>query len=439
MGPSPQDPTSLGRGKRILFRIAALVFGLVLAACAAEVALRAFPEALLGADLTATLYDPYNTTPFGMYFWEPNARMNVMWPSLELKAYSHGYFWTHRTDARGFRNPADRQATGVLLLGDSMIYGHGVEDDQTVASFLQREYGYPAYNMARQGDCLYQHYRLLRLYLDELSPRTVVLFAFSNDLTDLAKTDSFGRADRPPEIGEYDYAAIRRSIEREGRNKPNVPRTSRFVLGRLAAVRKAPDGEKAGGGGKGRRQAAVLLALRERGILLQDAKTLDLALARKIVSVPEVGEQLEKGWRGLDAADLARAGQYYRRILRDLHERCREKGTRLVLVNLALDQGKYWRVQIDEAVANMEKRVGLAVAPEAAQYVAGFIYDNRVKMTRQVGSVIAEVAREDGIDYLDLSAAFMEGDNYLEDDGHLSELGHRRLAEHLHGFLSRKK
>ena len=439
--PPPGDETARSPVKRrfFLFRIATLLFGLILATIAAEIALRAFPEALLGVDLTSALYDPYNTTPLGMYFREPQARMNVMWPSLELKAYSHGYFWTHRTDARGFRNPMDRRATEILLFGDSVIYGHGVEDDQTVTSFLHRDYGYPVYNMARQGDCLYEHYRLIRLYLDELSPRTVLLFAFSNDLVDLAKTDAFARMDHLPEIEGYDYAAIRRSIEQRGRNRPSAPFHSQFLLGRLAAVRENPDGEKPRRGAKGRRPSALLLDLQSRGVLPQDVKTLDLGQAKQIVSIDRVRDRLEGGWRGLDAADLAPAEQYYLQILRDLRDRCREKGTRLVLVNLALDQGEYWRADVDKTLAKIERRIDLAVTPEAEKYLAGFMYDARVKMAAQVGSVLAEVAREDQIDYLDLSALFTAGDNYLENDGHLSAIGHRRLADLLHGYLSRKQ
>jgi len=426
------------RRKRVLYRITAILLALILAAVAAELALRAFPEALLGEDLTAALYDPYNESPFGMYFREPDARLNLMWPSQELKAYSHGYFWTHRTDARGFRNPEDRQATGILLLGDSMIYGHGVEDDQTAASFLHRDYGDPVYNMARQGDCLYQHYRLLRLYLDELKPRTVLLFAFSNDLTDLATTGALAYADRPPEIEKYDYAAIRRSIALKSKNRPGVPFTSRFVLGRLAA-RGAADVERPGKGAKGKKRSPVPRALRELAMELQEKKTVDLDQAKQLVSEPQFRKRLERGWSMLEEADLARAALYYARIIPDLHRRCREKGAELVLVNLALDQGEYWRANVDEAVAAMEKRRGIAATKEAREYVAGVMYEARVKMAAQAGSLIAEVAADDGIELLDLSALFTDGDNFLEDDGHLSETGHRRLAEKLHGFLSRKK
>jgi hypothetical protein len=320
-----------------------------------------------------------------------------------------------------------------------VIYGHGVEDEQTVASFLRREYGHPVYNMARQGDCLYEQYRLLRLYLDEFSPRTVLLFAFSNDLTDLAKTEAFARSDRPPEIEEHDYAAIRRSIAQRGRNRPSVPFASRFVLGRLATDRRAADDKRSGKEAKRKRRAEVQRVLGRLGLLQREGKTLDLEQAKQIVSLPQFRDRLEKGWSSLDATDLERGEKYYRLILEDLHRRCREKGTTLVLVNLALDQGEYWRAEVHQAAANMEKRFGLAATKEAKEFVAGIMYGNRVQMAAQVGSVVAEVAREDRIDYLDLSALFMEGDNYLEGDGHLSERGHRRLAEHLHAFLSRKR
>jgi hypothetical protein len=107
----------------------------------------------------------------------------------------NGLRWRHATDARGFRNP-DGVPTQVLLLGDSMIYGHGVEEPATVAGVLRREHAIAAYDMSRQGSCLYDDYVLLRLWLERLRPRQVVLFVFVNDCA-TAMLPPRGTARRP--------------------------------------------------------------------------------------------------------------------------------------------------------------------------------------------------------------------------------------------------
>ena len=49
------------------------------------------------------------------------------------RAYWQGHWWRHSANAAGFRGALVDQADAVFL-GDSMIYGHGVEDEETVSS-----------------------------------------------------------------------------------------------------------------------------------------------------------------------------------------------------------------------------------------------------------------------------------------------------------------
>ncbi len=55
-------------------------------------------------------------------------------------------------DRRGFRNAVSRDRAEVSLLGDSMIYGQGVDIDETVGHYLESEMGKSVVNLARQGD-----------------------------------------------------------------------------------------------------------------------------------------------------------------------------------------------------------------------------------------------------------------------------------------------
>ena len=424
------------KGRRFLFRIASVVFALILATVVAELALRIFTNALLGEERTAVFYDRYNTTPRGMYFHDPQAGMNFMWPSAEMTAHSHGYFWNHRTDARGFRNPPERQGTDVLLLGDSLIYGHGLDDDETVTSILHKDYGYSAYNMARQGDCLYQQYVLTRLFLDEFTPQTIMLFVFSNDLVDLGKTRDPGQIHLAPEIDLHNYAAIRGRIKQKGANKPRIPFYRRFIIPRLLVASgrsKKADAKGKGSAGKGRDK---ILALQRQGVLPPPGEVLDIEYARRVLSIPRFRRRITGNWRTLDAASLSVAEQYYRRILLDLKRRCDKRQTRLVVVNLALNQEGYWRKNSGRWGARFAKKSSVEISKEARDYVSDFVLDLRVRSVAQVGAMTAVVARDVQVEYLNLSEDFRAVDNYLPNDGHLSREGHSRLAERLNRLLS---
>jgi hypothetical protein len=146
-----------------------------------------------------------------MYF-EDSTGMFFMHPSQRIRAYFNGYAWDHETDARGFRNPSGRRVDGTLLLGDSLIYGHGVDEAESVAGHLEARYGVPVYNLSRQGDCLYQHYVLLRMHLEAFAPERVVLFVFQNDFDDLMQHRGLALLSSAPEIERTDYASLREAI-----------------------------------------------------------------------------------------------------------------------------------------------------------------------------------------------------------------------------------
>jgi hypothetical protein len=180
----------------------------------------------------------YDDLPGGMYFRDPPTRMLFMWPDASLTAYFNGYRWRHRTDSLGYRNPPGTRGDDVVLLGDSLIYGHGVEENQTLAHFLRAEHGLSAYNMARQGNCLWQEYVALRLHLDSMRPRAVVLFAFRNDLADLFAYREAGEIAAAPELG-WDYGALRGRLAEEGADRPSAARRWLWASATLRLARGA--------------------------------------------------------------------------------------------------------------------------------------------------------------------------------------------------------
>lgn len=204
------------RSRHLLAALASALLGLA----ALEVSLRILPLKR-ASSLANDVYTAYGSFPGGIYFTEPQTRMNFMVPGFETENFWNGYSWRHRTDELGFRNPPGLRDRSLLLLGDSLIYGHGVEEEWTVAHLLRTRYRLPAYNMARQGDCLYQQYILVRLYLDELKPRTVVLFGFFNDFRDLLFYRTAEELEQMPET-RLDFAALRDRVAKLGRD-PEYP------------------------------------------------------------------------------------------------------------------------------------------------------------------------------------------------------------------------
>src|SRR5438046_6559742 len=88
-------------------------------------------------------------------------RMNFMIPNFETTMYANGYVWHHQTDALGFRNATLHIPADVVVLGDSLVYGQGVDFEDTLGNRLEERSGLRVVNLGRQGDCALQEaYRL---------------------------------------------------------------------------------------------------------------------------------------------------------------------------------------------------------------------------------------------------------------------------------------
>lgn len=297
--------------RRLLAALASALLGLA----ALEVSLRVLPLRRASA-LANDVYTAYGSFPGGIYFTEPRTRMNFMVPGFETENFWNGYSWRHRTDELGFRNPPGPRDRSLLLLGDSLIYGHGVEEEQTVAHLLRTRHGLPAYDMARQGDCLYQQYVLVRLYLDELKPRTVVLFVFLNDFRDLLSYRTAEELERMPET-RLDFAALRGRVAELGRD-PEYP-VHRHAY-RFRALRLLRG-----------------LARSLHGDWIPRAEAADDPLAAAV----------------LEEDSFGRASRYYRRALADLHRRTAAAGADLRVV--LLDVGPVVGPAGERATERLEK------------------------------------------------------------------------------------
>lgn len=165
----------------------------------------------LGSEVCTELFRSYSNFKGSMYYCEPLSKCSFALPNDHRRAAVSGYQWLHETDERGFRNPPGT-AHEVLIFGDSFIYGHGVNEPDTAAAQLRNRHGWKVYNMARQGDSLWQQYILFRLWADELKPKHIVLCVFGNDFNDIEAIHDSAALKDPPELKPGFIEQLRKNL-----------------------------------------------------------------------------------------------------------------------------------------------------------------------------------------------------------------------------------
>jgi len=173
--------------KKLLTPLLLIFLGTFCAVLIIEVTLRLRPQ-IIGQEFANGLLTRYRHGDEGIYYHGETCEglyFNLMKPNFTATAYYNGYSWQHQTDQYGFRNPPEHFPADMLLLGDSFIYGHGVDYEETVGYFLGIDGENKAYNLARQGDTIFQQHFLLNQYIDVVKPQYVFYFFYNNDITDL--------------------------------------------------------------------------------------------------------------------------------------------------------------------------------------------------------------------------------------------------------------
>jgi lysophospholipase L1-like esterase len=175
--------------------LALFAASVVLALGLVEACLRLFPELmpeeaqlwLHWRDMSepVTLPDPY----LG-YAFPPN--------HVDRIARSSGDFaFTFTTDEHGFRNPSPwPERADIVVLGDSMAFGYGVDDDQTWTALLaDRLPGSRIINLGFPGAGPQQYLRSYERFGQALQPALVLLCLFpGNDLDNARRFDEWLKA-----------------------------------------------------------------------------------------------------------------------------------------------------------------------------------------------------------------------------------------------------
>jgi len=125
------------------------------------------------------------------------------WDNIPGKTVSNGKV-TYTTNSKGMRSTEVDSSKGhILLVGDSVTFGLGVNNDETVYHYLEKEekissLGYQVLNLGVTGYGIGQYYLNLKRHIDNLNPKFIVPILYTtNDRDDTRKDARYGRISKP--------------------------------------------------------------------------------------------------------------------------------------------------------------------------------------------------------------------------------------------------
>lgn len=102
---------------------------------------------------------------------------------------------TYTTNSLGFRSKeVDSSKKHILVIGDSVTFGVGVNNNQTISYYLEQKLKiYQALNVAAPGYGIDQYYLNLKRNISKTNPKAIVVIIYTgNDLDDTRKDSSYG-------------------------------------------------------------------------------------------------------------------------------------------------------------------------------------------------------------------------------------------------------
>jgi len=132
-------------------------------------------------NLQNILLTKYNLRPDGIYFRDPEWNLHIMKPNFQQNMFYNGYRWIHRSNNFGIRDNHNFDTADIVLLGDSMVYGHGVNADGTSSHYLKNITGKVVANLGVQADYPPKQYIRLKHLALFLRPKIVLFFTGKQD------------------------------------------------------------------------------------------------------------------------------------------------------------------------------------------------------------------------------------------------------------------
>jgi hypothetical protein len=138
------------------------------------------------------------------YFWKSNDNFFVCeicqfhpqlgWEAIPGKTVSNEKI-TYTTNSLGMRsNAIDFSKGHILLVGDSVTFGLGVNNNETISHYLEKiNNEHQVLNLGVPGYRIGQYFLNLKRHIDQLNPKIIVLIIYpTNDLDETRKDTRFG-------------------------------------------------------------------------------------------------------------------------------------------------------------------------------------------------------------------------------------------------------
>jgi lysophospholipase L1-like esterase len=194
--------------RSVIAPLALLGASVALALGAAEASLRVFPQ-LMPEEVRLRLHwqelgaDPVSSAdPYLGFVYPPNHEGRLEREDVD-------FAFTYTTDEHGFRNPSPwPERADIVVLGDSMAFGYGVDDEEAWTALLADELpGTQIINLGLIGAAPQQYFRIYETFGQALRPDLVLFCLFpGNDLADAEQFEEWLQAGSPG-----NYAVWRRS------------------------------------------------------------------------------------------------------------------------------------------------------------------------------------------------------------------------------------
>jgi len=141
------------------------------------------------------------------YYWNSSSICEICrfhpelgWESTPSKTVTNGKI-TYATNSMGIRSGVVDPSKGhILIVGDSVAFGLGVNNDETISHYLESDkkinrLKYQALNISVPGFGIGQYYLNLKRNIDLLNPKLILLVINTeNDLQDTQQEMNFGRS-----------------------------------------------------------------------------------------------------------------------------------------------------------------------------------------------------------------------------------------------------
>ena len=186
----------LSRKKKILFALLAILIGIVAAGLLAEIVLRIYPPDWLKQQMNALNLEAAAQgfgSDAGWSVEKIDGKFVGLTPLTHFKVRYYEYEHEVNIDRWGGRvvngNADKNSRTVVPFLGDSFMFGIGVEDRQTFVSLLNSKSPVQYVNFGVPGSALPQHLDLLDFRFKDFGSPPVCVFGFftGNDFMDIVR------------------------------------------------------------------------------------------------------------------------------------------------------------------------------------------------------------------------------------------------------------